>query len=85
MSTASSTKSELIFNSDIWFRRSYLPDDSTLSVPPVAEIEHVNTSILSIAANDVLTVVGSAQASARTARSRRSWTLDSLTLRWSLS
>ncbi len=72
---------ELIFNSDIWFRRfMYLPDDSTLSVPPVAEIEYVNTSILSIAANDVLTVVGSAQGFGPDGEIEEVvWTLDSLT------
>jgi len=72
---------EHIFDSDIIFRRfMYLPDDSTLSVPPVVEIEYVNTSILSIASNDVLTVVGSAQGFGPDGEIEEVvWTLDSLT------
>ncbi|MBE2221821.1 MAG: hypothetical protein IAF02_09785 [Anaerolineae bacterium] len=53
---------ELIFDSDIWFRRLlYLPDDSELEINPVASILYVNSTILSLATDDSLMLVGSAK------------------------
>jgi hypothetical protein len=53
---------ELIFNSDIIFRRlMYLMDDDDPQIPPVASILYVNRTILSLATNDELVLVGSAR------------------------
>lgn len=53
---------ELVYDSDIWFRRfMYLPDDADPLIPPVASILYVNQTILSLAADDTLILVGSAR------------------------
>ncbi|MCB8984251.1 MAG: hypothetical protein H6659_10535 [Ardenticatenaceae bacterium] len=53
---------ELVYDSDMWYRRLlYLPDDTTLEVDPVASILYVNRTILSLAENDTLILVGSAK------------------------
>ncbi len=53
---------ERIFNSDIWFRRFlYLPDDTTVEGTPVASILFANNTVFSIAADDMVVMVGSAR------------------------
>ncbi len=53
---------ELIYDSDIIFRRMmYLPDDTTLVVNPIASILYVNTTFLSLANNDSLITFGTAR------------------------
>ncbi len=48
---------ELVFNSDIIFRRFlYLPDDTTIEIAPVAKILYVSNYIASIAEDDLLTL-----------------------------
>lgn len=50
---------ELIFDSDIWFRRLlYLPDDSTIEVAPISEILYVSDTTLDISADDTLILFG---------------------------
>ncbi len=53
---------ELVFDSDIWYRRMmYLPDDSTVTANPIASILYINSTILDISKDDALTMVGSAK------------------------
>jgi hypothetical protein len=50
---------ELIFDSDIWFRRLlWLPDDSTIELAPTAEILYVSANAVDISADDTLTLIG---------------------------
>jgi len=53
---------ELISDSDVWYRRLlYLPDDSDLEINPVSSILYVNQTMLSLANNDTLVLIGSAR------------------------
>ena len=53
---------ELIFDSDIWFRRlMYLPDDTTLELAPTATILYVSHTAVSQSAGDILTLAGTAK------------------------
>ena len=53
---------ELISDSDVWYRRLlYLPDDSDLEINPVSSILYVNQTMLSLADDDTLVLVGSAR------------------------
>ncbi len=50
---------ELVYDSDMIFRRLlYLPDDSTIELPPTAEILYVSSTALDISAGDTLTMIG---------------------------
>ncbi len=50
---------ELIYDSDIWFRRLlWLPDDSTIELAPTAEILYVSANAVDISADDYLVMVG---------------------------
>lgn len=53
---------ELIFNSDMPFRRlMYLPDDSTLELAPQASILFVSATTIQQVTGDILTLAGSAR------------------------
>lgn len=53
---------ELVYDSDMIFRRLlYLPDDSTIEMAPTASILYASGTWLSIANDDVLTLIGTAR------------------------
>ncbi|MBP7593791.1 MAG: hypothetical protein KBA85_19465, partial [Chloroflexi bacterium] len=53
---------ELIYDSDIWYRRLlYVSDDSTQEISPIASLLYINSQFISIANDDTLVLVGSAR------------------------